>query len=462
MHDRRIGFATAVSVLTGLAGQATLMISGPLVARMLGADGRGQLAALVLWPSVIAQLGGLGMPLAVTYELAHGSAGVARAKRAVLLFAGPQAVILSSVHALVLLFILSGEPASMRAAGLATLVAVPASLAQQYGLAMLQGKQRFAAFNALRLLPATVYAGGVVALFVVGVDSVLSVVLVTMGANLAIGVTTLTTGLRVAGRADAAAQRGDISAMLRFGLRGLLGSVLPIESLPLDQMVLALFLAKDALGLYVVGLAFTNLPRFVSQSVGLVAYPAIAGQTDATAARRSLWAFFWLTMAMAVVIVVPLWLAAGRLVPFFFGGDFRDAVSVTRILLPGALFAAGRRILSDGMRGRGHAAAGTVAEVASWFWLAPALAILVPLWGVNGVAAALSGSYAVSLAALLILAVAQGEVPYGTILVATAARRARLPGALRVGTAACAQAARQVPSQHPGGAIPPPPGREVS
>jgi O-antigen/teichoic acid export membrane protein len=281
---------------------------------------------------------------------------------------------------------------------------------------MLQGKQRFAAFNALRLLPATVYAGGVVALFVVGGDSVLSVVLLTMGANLAIGVTTLAVGLRVAGRADAAVQRGDISAMLRFGLRGLLGSVLPIESLPLDQMVLALFLAKDALGLYVVGLAFTNLPRFVSQSVGLVAYPAIAGQTDAKAAKRSLWAFFWLTMAAAVVIVVPLWLAAGRLVPFFFGGDFRDAVAVTRILLPGALFAAGRRILSDGMRGRGHAAAGTVAEVASWFWLAPALAILVPLWGVNGVAAALSGSYAVSLAALLVLAVAQGEMPYGTIL----------------------------------------------
>ena len=41
-RDRQLGFATAVSVLTGLAGQAVLMISGPLVARMLGADGRGQ------------------------------------------------------------------------------------------------------------------------------------------------------------------------------------------------------------------------------------------------------------------------------------------------------------------------------------------------------------------------------------------------------------------------------------
>jgi O-antigen/teichoic acid export membrane protein len=416
LSRRDLGLATAASVAVGLAGQGALMISGPLVARMLGVDGRGQLAALVLWPTVIAQMGSLGLPLAVTFELAHGPAGAARAKRAVLLFAGPQAVILSAVHVAVLLFVLSGEPASIRAAGLATLVAVPAALAQQYGLAMLQGKQRFAAFNTLRLLPAAVYAGGVVGLFVIGADSILSVVLLTMAANLAIGVTTLGAGLRVAWRSDAAVRFADLGAMLRFGLRGLLGSVSPIESFQLDQMVLALFLAKEALGLYVVGLAFTNLPRLVSQSVGLVAYPNIARQADAVAARRSLWAFFWLTMAMAVAIVLPLWLAAGRLVPLFFGGDFRGAVVVTRILLPGTLFAAGRRILSDGMRGRGYAAAGTVAEVASWFWLAPALAILVPLWGVNGVAVALSGSYALSLATLLILAMARGEMPYGTIL----------------------------------------------
>ena len=416
MHDQRIGLATAASVAVGLAGQAAVMISGPLVARMLGADGRGQLAALVLWPAVIAQLGGLGLPLAVTYELAHGSAGAARVKRAVLLFAGPQAVILSAVHVVVLLFVLSGEPASIRAAGLATLVAVPASLAQQYGLAMLQGEQRFAAFNTLRLLPAALYSAAIIVLFMAGDTRVLPVILALMAGNAAVGILALLAGLRSRAASDGVSNTASIRGMVRFGLRGLLGSVSPIESFQLDQMVLALFLAKDALGLYVVGLAFTNLPRFVSQSVGMVAYPNIARQADATAARRSLWAFFWLTMAMAVVIVVPLWLAAGRLVPFFFGGDFRDAVAVTRILLPGALFAAGRRILSDGMRGRGYAAAGTVAEVASWFWLAPALAILVPLWGVNGVAAALSGSYALSLATLLILAMARGEMPYGTIL----------------------------------------------
>jgi O-antigen/teichoic acid export membrane protein len=48
MSRRDQGLATAASVAVGLAGQAALMISGPLVARMLGADGWGQLAAALV------------------------------------------------------------------------------------------------------------------------------------------------------------------------------------------------------------------------------------------------------------------------------------------------------------------------------------------------------------------------------------------------------------------------------
>jgi O-antigen/teichoic acid export membrane protein len=323
------------------------------------------------------------------------------------------------VHLLVLLFVLRGQAASIRIAGFITLLAIPASLASQYGLAIIQGKGRFATFNVLRLSQVAPYVTGVLALFLLNSHSVLPVAIVWTLGYLAAGMTALAVGLALTWDAHESVDSDDLVRMIRFGLKGFLGGVLPIETLPLDQMVVALFLTKDALGLYVVALAFINLPRFISQSVGMVAYPVIAGQQmNAKTARRSLWAFFWLTVLAAVVTVVPLWLAAGWLVPFFFGAEFGSAVAVTRILLLGALFAAVRRILGDGLRGRGYAAAGTVAEVASWFWLAPALAILVPLWGLNGVAAALSGSYAVSLGVLLALAAAHSEL--------------RLPAALAV------------------------------
>ena len=62
------------------------------------------------------------------------------------------------------------------------------------------------------------------------------------------------------------------------------------EDLPFDDQsfdaamavctVIGLFLAPAALGLYVVAQAFTNLPRFISESVGAVAYPNIAASAD--------------------------------------------------------------------------------------------------------------------------------------------------------------------------------------
>ena len=417
-NPSRLRLAVAGSVATGLAVQTALMVSGPLLARMLGLDGRGYLASLVLWPVLIAQLGSLGLPLAVTYHIAQEPAVAARVARAALRFGVPQTLLLTALHAMVLLVVLHGEPTSIRVAGAVTLAAVPASLAQQYGLAMLQGQQRFSAFNVLRLLPVVLYAGGVAALFVSGVTSIVAVAMVLMGANASVGAITLATGLRAVGSIGAARGSADLGAMLRFGLRGLLGTVSLIDSLRLDQVVLALFLAPAALGLYVVALAFTNLPRFVAQSVGMVVYPSVASRADETSARRSVWAFFWATGAMSVAIVAPLLLAAGRLVPLFFGDEFWDAVRVTQILLPGMLFSGMGRVLSDALKGRGHPAAGTLAEVTTWLWLAPALGVAVPLWGVNGVAVSMSSSYAVSLGVLLALAAAHGE--------------ARLPAALVV------------------------------
>ena len=64
--------------------------------------------------------------------------------------------------------ILHGDPPEVRAAGWLTLALVPAMLAQQYGLGLLQGHLRLRLFNGLRLLPWALYAVGVGALFVVG------------------------------------------------------------------------------------------------------------------------------------------------------------------------------------------------------------------------------------------------------------------------------------------------------
>jgi O-antigen/teichoic acid export membrane protein len=397
-----------LAVATGFAVQAALVVTGALLARMLGPDGRGYLAALILWPLVITQLGNLGIPSALTYSIARDSSASRALARLGLSFAIPQALILTAFQALWLLLILHGDPHEVRAAGWLTLALVPAMLAQQYGLGLLQGHLRLRLFNGLRLLPWLLYAIGVGALFVLGERAIVPVVGVLLAAYWISGGSCLLSGLR-SSRGAGPSPVGR-RFLVSFGLRGLLSSISAVDVLRPDQVVLALFLSPAALGLYVVGLAFTNLPYFVAKSVGLITFPWVASATEKADARRTMWSLFWLTTGIAVVLVAGLCATAHWLVPFFFGGQFSGAITVTYIVLPGTVFLSARRVLSEGLKGRGYPLAGTLGELLSLAWVALALALFVPLWGIYGAAVSLASSYVVSLVLLVVLAARHGEL----------------------------------------------------
>jgi len=398
----------ALAVATGFAVQSVLVVTGPLLARMLGPSGRGYLAALILWPLVITQLGNLGIPSALTYSVARDPSTSKGLARLGLSFALPQAVLLIALQALWLLLILHGDPAEVRTAGWLTLALVPAMLAQQYGLALLQGHLRLRLFNGLRLLPWLLYAIGVAALFVVDDHAIVAIVAALLAAFWVSGSTALICGIRCS-RGGARPTVGR-RFLVSFGMRGLLSSFSAVDVLRPDQVVLALFLSPAALGLYVVGLAFTNLPYFIAKSVGLITFPWVASRREKKDARRTMWSLLWLTTGIAVVIVVPMCATAHWLVPFFFGGQFSAAVTVTYIVLPGTVFLSARRVLSEGLKGRGYPLAGTVGELVSLAWIAVALAIFVPLWGIYGAAVALTSSYVVSMVLLVVIAARHGEL----------------------------------------------------
>ena len=97
----------------------------------------------------------------------------------------------------------------------------------------------------------------------------------------------------LAGSGDA--QRWAAGSWSPSGCAGLLSSFSAVDVLRPDQVVLALFLSPSALGLYVVGLAFTNLPYFIAKSVGLITFPWVASRREKADARRTMWSLLWLT-----------------------------------------------------------------------------------------------------------------------------------------------------------------------
>jgi len=394
MHQ--VLFASMGMVATGLGGQFLLLISGLLVARVLGVTGRGYLAGLSIWPMLLTSLGNLGVPVACTYYLSQHSARARQILGEAYRFAFVQSAILAGFLAIILFLWSRGKPAEVETAVYPMLIMIPAMLGHRYALAVLQGQQRFTAFNILCLLPAALYTFSVVLLFVLGEGRLLPIVLAWVSTTVVAAIASTVVALRY----EHLDWRGvpELRRLLMpFGLRGHLGAVSPVDSLPIDQAAVALFLSPAALGLYVVAYAFTNLPRLIAQSVGIVTYPAVAVQQGTRAAWRLLWWSFWGVTLLNIVCTTLLIALMPLLVPLFFGLEFSPAVPIARILLVGTTLVASRRILVEGLRGLGNPGISTIAEVSMYPWLAIGAPLLMLRYGAEGMAVTLAVGYGLSL-----------------------------------------------------------------
>jgi O-antigen/teichoic acid export membrane protein len=271
-----------------------------------------------------------------------------------------------------------------------------------YGKALLQGQGRYRAFNILRNATMVVYLAGICLLLALDAVQLVSVTVAWVTANLVSGAVTLAVALRGRPRASSDSDQVSRRRMFRFGIVGFLGTLSPVATFRLDQAVVGLFLSPEALGLYVAGLAFTNLPTVISRGVAMIALPEVARSTP-EAQRAATRRFVWLATALSGAVVGVLILIAGELVPFLFGEDFTEAVTLTRILLIGSIFAGARRVLTDSVSGSGRPGLGSLAELSSWLVLIPLLLLFAPLWGTEGVAAALTVTSAISLLVLIVL-----------------------------------------------------------
>jgi O-antigen/teichoic acid export membrane protein len=392
---------TVVSLSAGFTQQLLLVVTGVLTARLLGPEDRGYLALLLLIPAILWQAGSFGLPAAATFFVA-GDPAVARPLLARLKpVVAVQVVVLLVVHVLVILGVTHGDPHTVFLAALPTLAMVPAGLAHEYSLGVLQGRQQFAAFNVLRILPTIILAPVAAVFYALGQDSLFAfalaygVIFAVVGAAAVIVVRT-----RLRGEGPAA-EPPPLRRILGFGGRAMLGASAPFETFRVDQAIVGLFLEPVALGLYVVALSFTNLPRYVAQSVGMVAYPRVASTRTREESVKEMWRSFWLAVPLYATVIVGLEIGMPWLVPFFFGSEFESAVPIARLLLINTLFVCARRVLSDASRGAGYEGAGSVAELVALVVLLLTTPVFLPLAEAKGVALALAVSSGAGLAFLV-------------------------------------------------------------
>jgi O-antigen/teichoic acid export membrane protein len=119
-----------------------------------------------------------------------------------------------------------------------------------------------------------------------------------------------------------------------YGMRAQVGGLMSLLNLRLDFVILSLMTGPAVLGVYAIASKFAELLKIPGLALSYVLYPTYAriGREQAAAKARSLMRKVGPAIAAAAL---PLWFAAGYLIPAIYGPAFEAAVRPAQIIIVG-------------------------------------------------------------------------------------------------------------------------------
>lgn len=365
---------TGTNILLALLGLAT----GILAARLLGPQGRGELAAIQIWPSFIATVAMLGLPDALVYFSAreHDKAGS-------YLGSAMSLAVLSSVPFMVVGYLaipmlLSAQSAEVIKAARWYLLLVPLFALVGMPYHPLRGRHDFGFWNALRLTPNIGWLSVLVLAWLLGrAEPQFVAVAYLVALSLLFFPVTYIVVKRVPGPFWPDTRKW--KPMTHYGLPSVVSSVPQMLNFRLDQMLMTALLPAQVLGLYVVAVAWSSAVQPILIAVGTVLFPKVAslpdrGQQALAFAQGTRFGVFGAIVLAIIFILLTPWLF-----PFLFGDQFATATAAALVLIVAAALTGVNSIMEDGLRGFGHPTAVMWAEfgglvvtaISLWFLLRP-------------------------------------------------------------------------------------------
>ncbi len=327
---------TIVTTAVGLGTYGLSLFTGPLLARGLGSAGRGTYAAV--WTST--QIVGWLLMFGIPGSTAFFARQYTRRKLEMTgwLFTLVVGVpIVAVLWPLVPRFLAQHPPSTVgwfRAFLVATLLVLPMHNTFEY----LRATRANVRFNVYRSLPFVLTTVLIVGLFVVGRLDLTSALAVTWLANvvsplLVLGIERSHPRLE-AGLVD----RELIGKQASYGARSWIGVLSGMVLARFDQFLMVGIVSPSQLGLYAVAVTAAGLSGPIAQGVSLALFPHLQREHDVRARRARTWkATIWVGLGSIVVCLGLAGLGPWAL-PLLMGEEFRDAIAVFWVLLPGQVF----------------------------------------------------------------------------------------------------------------------------
>lgn len=370
-----------------LAILACGLISGVLVARVLGPDDRGLLAAILFWPHLVSHIGLFSLHEATAMHSAKGNLSGLAPSASVLAFA--LAVCSALLGAAALPWLMTGDKAAALALGIAMMLAfVPLNAVGLVLLGFEQGQHRFTRYNLLRLSSPLIYLVALIGFWSTGALALNTAVLSAFFGGIIVavlGTLLLRSPLR------ARPSRHTAAALMRTGGRFHVHSLASYLSQHLDRLIVIPLLGSNDIGIYAVAVSLSIIPAgIVMRSVYMVTMPMLAAADTAQQRARSLRVALLLTTLGACGASALLIAISPQLIPWLFGTSFSRAVDIAIPLLVAGIPFAIRGAMVQSLKGLHLWRPGVGSELATIVGFAASAA---PLWqqlGLPGLAWAMA------------------------------------------------------------------------
>lgn len=395
-------FASQV-VGTGLG-----ILTGILLARLLGPAAKGDYYLLVLMPATALVLLQVGLPQALQFYTARGHMAGILTKSVVLTVALTLAAALGAAAILPLI-----RDEAMGSIGLEQIafafVGFPLGLSAMFTTAIVMGRQAvrwYAGANLAGAIAGIVLLVVVFGAFGASVNTAIAVYLLSLGVQTA----GFAAGARAVRSASQSSRHVSYRELFGYGLPFYPGSLAVFLSYRVDAYLIAFLIvdASEPLGYYSMAVGLAEMVYFFPKAVSTLFFPHVASSPREEADRQVplvARVTMLVTGAFAILLVPAAIVLIWVILP-----AYGPSMPPLLVLLPGCVALSSSYVLNGYLRGIGRPGVTSTISVVSLVVNIVANLILIPRFGIVGAAGASLVSYSLTSLALSVVAARMAQV----------------------------------------------------
>jgi O-antigen/teichoic acid export membrane protein len=368
------------------------VVSGVLIARVLGTDGRGELAAIQGLTMTLGFALAMGCRHAISFHHARKPEDGGSLLSSWLILSLAFGLLAVAIGELILPVLFAAQTETAIELARFYLPTAILTMVGDVGFGVLLGDEDFLFFNVMRFANPALQSFAYLLLWALGLLTVEMALIVSAAVTFAASAVGIA---RAAGRHGIG--RPDLSlarSTLWYGVRAHGTDFGGALNARLDLAIIPAFVGASNVGLYSVAANVAEMVTRFFGALGAILLPAVT-KAGASGIRTVIRSLHW-ALAISITFAVTLGLLADFLIPLVYGTDFSGSVLPLRILLPGAALFAAESVLWSGLLAINRPFTAAASEFAGLTVTAVGLFLFLPDGGIVAAAIVSTISYSVT------------------------------------------------------------------